>query len=102
MTDIEKLVLSNARAMHRRVAATEADVVTALEWAAQWKRVAQLQSRMIRLYSENAQTDSKTIGAVVSAIDRHHSNFEELDRRWKEIKALSDAVMEILKEEKGK
>jgi hypothetical protein len=55
---------------------------------------------MIRLYGENAQADAKTIGAVVSAIDRHHSNFEELDRRWREIKVLGDAVIELLREEK--
>jgi hypothetical protein len=100
MTDIEKLVLGNARALRRRVAATEADVVTALEWAAQWRRVAQLQARIIRLYDENARSDAKTIGDMVSAVDRHHAKSEELDGRWREIKVLSDAVIDLLGEEK--
>jgi hypothetical protein len=104
MTDIEKLVLGNARALHRRVAATEADVVTALEWAAQWKRVAQLQAKIIRLYVENARSDAMTIvdmsGALQGAIERHDTRASEQDRRWREITVLSDAVIELLREEK--
>jgi hypothetical protein len=106
MTDIEKLVLNNARAMHRRVAATEADVVTALEWAAQWKRVAQLQAKMITLYSENARSSAESIEEMASslseAMNRHQARSEEEDRRWREIAAIGNAVVEILKEENGR
>jgi iron-sulfur cluster repair protein YtfE (RIC family) len=99
--NIEELVLGNARAMHRRLAAAEADVSTALGWAEKWRRVSRLQHDIIGLYTEMAREDAALHVYMTEAIAKIHGDVTAPHRieRLKKIGKLRKMMMKLVEEE---